>query len=107
MAIDNTKFYWRTKPTDKKLKDTDEGTKIVYVDSSMGSDLYGDGTRQQPYQSLGGAYRKTSTRPTYIICRGRFSENMIDGNHTCEICGDFYCYYPDFLFCKDSKTRHR
>lgn len=90
MAIDNTKFYWRTKPTDKKLKDTDEGTKIVYVDSSMGSDLYGDGTRQQPYQSLGGAYRKTSTRPTYIICRGRFSENMIDGNHTCEICGDFY-----------------
>lgn len=78
------KFYWRTSPTGT------EGTNTVYVDSAMGSDIQGDGTRSNPYQSLGRAYRGGGTKPTNIICRGRFSEQMQDGNHTCNLNGDFY-----------------
>ena len=78
------RFLWRTAPTGV------EGTDTRYVDSAVGSDLYGDGTRANPYQSLGKAYRCMSTKPKVIICRGRFSEMLADGNHACEINGDFY-----------------
>ena len=82
MAIN--KFLWRTAPVGV------EGVDTCYVDSSVGSDLYGDGTRANPYQSIGKAYRGTITKPKLIICRGRFSEMLADGNHVCEIRGDFY-----------------
>ena len=62
----------------------------VFVDSATGSDLWGDGTSANPYQSLGKAYRGTATKPGRIICRGRFSESMADGNHGCIIEGDYY-----------------
>ena len=62
----------------------------VYVDSATGSDLWGDGTSANPYQSLGKAYRGTASRPGRIICRGRFCESMSDGNHLCYIEGDYY-----------------
>lgn len=75
---------WLTAPTGT------EGTTTVYVDSRFGSDLLGEGTRAKPYQSLGKAYRAKSTRPSLIICRGRFSEMLADGNHACEIRGDYY-----------------
>ena len=80
-----TKAYkWRTEPTGV------EGTATRYADSATGSDLWGDGTRANPYQTLGKAYRASSTKPTKIICRGRFSESMADGNHNCTIDGDYY-----------------
>ena len=82
MATDAMK--WRTAPTGT------EGTATVYADSRFGSDLFGTGTRANPYQSLGKAYRATSSRPTKIVCRGRFSEMLADGNHNCEISGDYY-----------------
>lgn len=62
----------------------------VYVDSATGSDLWGDGTSANPYQTLGKAYRGTATKPGQIICRGRFSESMADGNHRGSIEGDYY-----------------
>ena len=80
-----TKTYkWRKLPTGV------EGTATSYVDSATGSDLWGDGTRANPYQTLGKAYRGTATKPIRIICRGRFSESMADGNHGCHIEGDYY-----------------
>lgn len=82
MATDAMK--WRTAPTGT------EGTATVYADSRFGSDLFGTGTRANPYQSLGKAYRATSSRPSKIVCRGRFSEMLADGNHACEISGDYY-----------------
>ena len=79
-----TKAYlWRTIPVGV------EGSACKYVDSKTGSDLNGNGTRANPYQSLGKAYR-TGTKPTLIICRGLFSEQMADGNHSCEIRGDYF-----------------
>ena len=99
MAIN--KFLWRTAPVGV------EGVDTCYVDSSVGSDLYGDGTRANPYQSIGKAYRGTITKPKLIICRGRFSEMLADGNHVCEIRGDFFGaavfdgadYYLIYGFC--------
>lgn len=75
---------WRTGPSGA------EGTATRYVDSATGSDYFGNGTRSNPYQSIGKAYRATSTKPNLIICRGRFSEMLADGNHSCEIRGDYY-----------------
>ena len=75
---------WRTGPSGA------EGTATRYVDSATGSDYFGDGTRANPYQSIGKAYRVTSTKPNLIVCRGRFSEMLADGNHACEIRGDYY-----------------
>ena len=68
-------YKWR------KVPNGTEGTVNVYVDSATGSDLWGDGTRANPYQTLGKAYRGTAVKPGRIICRGRFSESMADGNH--------------------------
>lgn len=77
-------YKWRKLPTGV------EGTATIYADSATGSDLWGDGTRANPYQTLGKAYRSAATKPTRIICRGRFSESMADGNHACIIEGDYY-----------------
>lgn len=79
-----------TKPYKWRKTASGEGTTVVYVDSATGSDLWGEGTRANPYQTLGKAYRGTATKPTRIICRGRFSESMADGNHLCQIEGDYY-----------------
>ena len=76
-----------TKPY--KWRKTPLGT-IYYVDSATGSDLWGDGTSANPYQTLGKAWRGTASKPSRIICRGRFSESMADGNHICQIEGDYY-----------------
>ncbi len=76
-------FKWQTAPTGT------EGVNTVYAHEA-GSDLFGDGTRANPYQSLGKAYRFNATRPTRIICIGRFSEMLADGNHACNIDGDYY-----------------
>lgn len=66
------------------------GTTWRYVDTETGSDYFGDGTMENPYQSAGKAYRVSSTKPKRIIGRGRLSEMLADGNHDCEICGDYY-----------------
>ena len=79
------KFIWRTAPPTGT-----EGTNSVYVHTYLGSDLYGDGTRQNPYQSLNKAWNAKSTRPAYIIAIGRAAENMSYGNHSATIQGDFY-----------------
>ncbi|MCQ2359938.1 MAG: hypothetical protein MJ009_00455 [Paludibacteraceae bacterium] len=76
-------YKWRTAPAYA------EGTKSVYVHSATGSDLFGDGTRDNPYQTWGRAFR-SGTNPTEIISWGRFSEMMADGNHSCTIKGDYY-----------------
>lgn len=65
----NNTLYWRT---------SDGGT---YVDSFIGDDYNGDGTAQNPYQSLGRAWRGSSDKPDTITCRGYFAEDMADGNH--------------------------
>lgn len=72
------KYYWRTQNTNAR-----------YVDSDSGDDVRGDGTMQNPYKSLGKAYRISETKPSMIICRGFFSEDMADGNHSCTIMGDY------------------
>ena len=77
-------YKWRKLPTGS------EGISTVYVDSATGSDLWGDGKRANPYQSLGKAYRGTATKPSRIICRGRFCESMADGDHYRIIEGDYY-----------------
>lgn len=61
----------------------------VYVDADTGSDVTGDGTQGNPYQTLGKAYRGSTTKPGTIVCRGRFCEDMADGNHVCMIRGDY------------------
>lgn len=74
----NKKFIWRT-----------QNAGYVYVDSNAGDDVIGDGTMQNPYQTLGRAYRGRGTKPNTICCRGVFSEDMADGNHGCTIMGDY------------------
>lgn len=75
---------WRSKPYGNT-----EGSQSLFVHSRFGSDLYGDGTRANPYQSIGKAFRSHS-RPILIICIGRFSEMLSDGSHGCCIKGDYY-----------------
>jgi hypothetical protein len=67
----NNTLYWRT---------SNGGT---YVDSFIGDDYNGDGTAQNPYQSLGRAWRGSSGKPGTITCRGYFAEDMADGDHAC------------------------
>lgn len=74
----NNTLYWRT---------SNGGT---YVDSFIGDDYNGDGTAQNPYQSLGRAWRGSSNKPNTITCRGYFAEDMADGNHAATIQGDYY-----------------
>lgn len=61
----------------------------MYVDSMTGDDLNGDGTMGNPYKTLGKAYRGQSVAPDTIVCRGRFCEDMADGNHSTMIRGDY------------------
>ena len=80
-----TKDYkWRTAVS------SGEGTTTRYVDGNTGSDLFGTGTMANPYRTLGRAYRVSDTKPTTIICRGCFSEMLVDGNHICSINADYY-----------------
>lgn len=74
----NNTLYWRT---------SNGGT---YVDSFIGDDYNGDGTAQNPYQSLGRAWRGNSGEPSTITCRGYFAEDMADGCHNVTIQGDYY-----------------
>ena len=74
----NNTLYWRTSGSD------------AYVDSFIGDDYNGDGTAQNPYQSLGRAWRGSSHKPYTITCRGYFAEDMADGNHNAIIQGDYY-----------------
>lgn len=71
-------YRWRTRSTSN-----------VYVDSLTGDDQWGDGTMGNPYKTLGKAYRGRSTAPGTIVCRGRFCEDMADGNHYTMIRGDY------------------
>lgn len=71
-------YRWRTR-----------NAAYVYVDSMTGDDLGGDGTQENPYKTLGKAYRGRSTAPATIVCRGRFCEDMADGNHSTMIRGDY------------------
>lgn len=71
-------YMWRTR-----------NSSYVYVDSMTGDDLSGDGTMGNPYRTLGRAYRGSSTAPGTIVCRGRFCEDMADGNHSTKITGDY------------------
>ena len=61
----------------------------VYVDSMTGSDLMGNGTQSDPFRTLRKAWDYSGTKPTSIVCRGFFSEDMADGNHACTIRGDY------------------
>lgn len=70
-------LFWRTSGS------------YVYVDSNIGDDINGLGTAQSPYQTLGKAWRTTNTKPSTIVCRGFFQEDMADGNHACTIRGDY------------------
>lgn len=76
-------FKWRTAPTGT------EGVTTVYA-HERGCDLTGDGTRARPYQTAGRAWRVSDVKPAKIICAGRFSEMLADGNHSCTISGDHY-----------------
>ena len=62
----------------------------VYVCSMTGSDAQGDGTPNNPYKTLRRAWDAALTKPTTIICRGYFSEDMADGNHARTIRGDYW-----------------
>lgn len=67
-----------------------EGMSIVFVHEKTGSDYFGNGTRLNPYQTIDRAWRANATKPSTIICVGRFSSNMADGDHKCLIRGDYY-----------------
>ena len=67
-----------------------EGTTTVFVDSYVGNDYLGNGTRANPYRTLTKAWNAQNTKPTKIVCRGLFSEQMTLGNHACEIAGDYW-----------------
>lgn len=75
-------YKWRTAPTGT------EGTNTVYVDSYTGSDIYGVGTRANPYKSLTRAWTVSTTKPSNIICRGTFTD-VIEGSHTTNINADY------------------
>ena len=77
-------YIWRTASSGT------EGTTTVYVDSFIGNDEQGLGTRTSPYKTLTKAWEAKETRPTTIVCRGLFSEQMTYGNHSCTIKGDYY-----------------
>lgn len=77
-------YTWVTAPSGT------EGTTTVYVDADFGSDVTGDGTRQRPYQTLTKGYNAKTTRPTTIVCRGTFCEQIANGNHSAAINGDYW-----------------
>src|SRR5690554_5480891 len=56
----------------------------VYVDSMTGADDVGNGSQQNPYKSF-----RRAGNASVIVCRGLFSEDMADGNHSRTIRGDY------------------
>lgn len=62
----------------------------VYGCSKTGSDDQGNGSRDSPYKTAGRCWRATLTKPTTIVLRGYFSEDMADGDHRCVIRGDYW-----------------
>ena len=77
-------YTWRTASSGT------EGTTTVFVDSYIGNDEQGLGTRVSPYRTLTKAWTAKQTKPTTIVCRGLFSEQMTNGNHNSKIAGDYY-----------------
>lgn len=67
-----------------------EGTTTVFVDSYIGNDEQGLGTRTAPYKTLTKAWTAKQTKPAKIVCRGLFSEQMTTGNHSATLVGDYY-----------------
>lgn len=74
-------FYWRTAPSGT------EGVQTVYI-HEKGSNEFGDGTRQKPYQTLD--YWNKNSTPTLVVCIGTFTCPLLTGNHNCTIKGDYY-----------------
>ena len=77
-------YVWRTASSGT------EGTSTVFVDGYTGSDDFGNGTRANPYKTLTKAWTAKTSKPSKIICRGVFSEMLTDGNHQCDIIGDYF-----------------
>lgn len=77
-------YVWLTAPSDT------EGTTTVYVDSVFGDDRQGTGYRTAPYKTLTKAWTAKETKPSTIVCRGLFSEQMTEGKHSTNIYGDYY-----------------
>lgn len=75
------KFYWRTAPTGT------EGVNTVYI-HELGSNEFGDGTRQKPYQTLD--YWNVNGTPSLVVCIGTFTCPLLTGNHSTTIKGDYY-----------------
>ena len=73
----------------KPFKWRKTGASAVFADSMVGSDLQGDGTESNPFKTLRRSYESGTEKPSRIICRGYFSEDMADGNHSCTIEGDY------------------
>ena len=74
-------FYWRTAVSGT------EGTSHVFI-HELGSNEFGDGTRQNPYQTLD--YWNHNGTPSRVTCVGTFSCPMLNGNHSTTIEGDYY-----------------
>ena len=74
-------FKWRTAVSGT------EGVSHVFI-HELGSNEFGDGTRQNPYQTLD--YWNHRSTPSRVTCIGTFSCPMLNGNHACTIEGDYY-----------------
>lgn len=80
-------YVWRT--TSKAFS----GAVLLYVDSYLGSDIYGNGTAQKPYKTLSKAWSSNSTAHMQIVCRGLFVENLNNIRTNvpyCLICADYW-----------------
>ena len=65
---------WRVNPSASQT----EGTTIKYVDSRVGNDATGDGTRQKPYRTISKANNTISgSTGVTIVCRGIFNEHVV------------------------------
>ena len=74
-------FKWRTAVSGT------EGTSHVFI-HELGSNEFGDGTRQNPYQTLD--YWNHNGTPSRVTCIGTFSCPMLNGNLSTIIEGDYY-----------------
>ena len=79
--METKQFYWRTNPTGT------EGVNTVYI-HEKGSNEFGDGTRQKPYQTLD--YWNVNSTPQLVVCIGTFTCPLLNGNHSTVIAGDYY-----------------
>lgn len=93
-------FKWRTSPSGT------EGVQHVFI-HERGSDEFGDGTRANPYRTIGA--RKKRGTPNRTTCIGVFSEPLIDGNHSETIEGDYYgaaTFDGKGIYCLYGQTLH-